>query len=211
MASTIDRNDLRLIDVPRGLANVVVAETRIGDVRGAEGLFHYRGFSGAELAAHARFEDAWRLVASGALPRDDAERAAFRTRTAAARTIPPAALDALPALAGAGLGPMALLRTGLALVSAADGRRPLYDETEQDREDDAIRLAAVAPALIAAHHRIRRGLSPLAPDPAQDPVQDYLRMLTGVIPHERLTTALATYLTAAIAPTDSTPRPSRRG
>ena len=198
MAITIDRNDSQLIDVPRGLANVVVAETAIGDVRGAEGFFHYRGVSGVELAADARFEDAWRLIGLGALPQDPAESSAFRTRTAEGRSIPASVLAALPALVASGLDPMALLRTGLALVSAADGRRPLYDETEPSREDDAIRLAAVAPALIAAQHRIGRGLSPIVPDAALDPVVDYLRMLTGATPDDRRATALATYLTAAI-------------
>ncbi|MDA4894459.1 citrate synthase/methylcitrate synthase, partial [Streptomyces sp. MS2A] len=77
MAMTVERDDDRPIEVPRGLTNVVVAETAIGDVRGAEGTFHYRGVSGPDLAADARFEDAWHLVALGAPLPDDAARAAF--------------------------------------------------------------------------------------------------------------------------------------
>ena len=200
MAITIERDDGRLIDVPRGLANVVAAETRIGDVRGAEGFFHYRGVSGIELAAQARFEDAWRLVAFGALPRDAQEAGAFRTRIGEARILPPAVVAGLRASLqpGAALDPMAALRTGLALLSAADGRVPLYDEPSAAREDDAIRLAAAAPALIAAAYRFAHGLVPLAPDPARDPISDYLRMLTGAEADARLVAALATYLTAAI-------------
>ncbi|MFJ4164142.1 citrate synthase [Microbacterium sp. NPDC089698] len=198
MAITIDRNDTHLIDVPRGLTNVVVAETAIGDVRGEEGFFHYRGVSGVELAAAARFEDAWSLVALGALPQSDADSRAFRTRTASARAIPDHLRSALSAIAGSGLDPMAQLRTGLALVSAADGRRALYDETDEERVEDTIRLAAVAPSLIAALHRRSRGQDPIAPDAGLDPVSDYLRMLTDAVPDARLATALATYLTAAI-------------
>ncbi|SDL28927.1 citrate synthase [Microbacterium azadirachtae] len=198
MAITIDRNDTQLIDVPRGLTNVVVAETRIGDVRGAEGFFHYRGVSGVELAADARFEDAWHLVALGALPADDSDAGRWRTRTAAARRIPAPVSETLPSIARSGLDAMAQLRTALALVSAADGRRALYDEDESERVDDAVRLAAVAPALIAALHRLGRGLDPLAPDPVLDPISDYLRMLLGSTPDARLVTALGTYLTAAI-------------
>ncbi|VXC17116.1 Citrate synthase [Microbacterium sp. 8M] len=198
MAITIDRNDTQLIDVPRGLTNVVVAETRIGDVRGAEGFFHYRGVSGVELAADARFEDAWRLVALGALPADDSDAGRWRTRTAEARRIPAPVSETLPSIARSGLDPMAQLRTALALVSAADGRRPLYDEDEPERVDDAVRLAAVAPALIAALHRLSRGMDPLAPDPVLDPISDYLRMLLGSTPDARLVAALGTYLTAAI-------------
>lgn len=198
MAITIDRSDTHLIDVPRGLTNVVVAETRIGDVRGAEGFFHYRGVSGVELAAEARFEDAWRLVALGALPQDTAEVAEWRARTAAAREIPGSVLPMLPTIARSALDPMAQLRTALALVSAADGRRPLYDESEPERIHDAIRLAAVSPTLIAALHRLAGGQDPIAPDPGHDPIGDFLRMLLGSVPDDRLVTALGTYLTAAI-------------
>ncbi|MBS1675736.1 MAG: citrate synthase/methylcitrate synthase [Actinobacteria bacterium] len=198
MAITIDRNDTRLIDVPRGLTNVVVAETAIGDVRGEEGFFHYRGVSGVDLAAEARFEDAWRLIALGGLPRGDADSADFRARTAAARTIPGSLRGELAAIAASGLDPMAQLRTGLAVISAADGRGALYDETEAERINDAIRLAAVAPALIAMLHRLGEGQDPIEPDAALDPVTDYLRMLTGLAPDIRLAAALGTYLTAAI-------------
>ena len=99
MAITIDRNDTQPIDVPRGLTNVVVAETAIGDVRGEEGFFHYRGVSGVELATEARFEDAWHLVALGGLPQDGAEAAAFRARTASARAIPESLHGSLSAIA----------------------------------------------------------------------------------------------------------------
>ena len=198
MAITIDRNDTQLIDVPRGLTNVVVAETAIGDVHGEEGFFQYRGVSGVELAAEARFEDAWNLVALGALPQDGEESAAFRARTAAARAIPGSLQGALSTIAASSLDPMAQLRTGLALISAADGRRALYDETESERIDDGIRLAAVAPTLIAALHRRSEGQDPIESDGDLDPVTDYLRMLTGATPDIRLATALGTYLTAAI-------------
>lgn len=198
MAITIDRNDTQLIDVPRGLTNVVVAETTIGDVRGEEGFFQYRGVSGVELAAEARFEDAWRLVALGELPQSGADAAEFRARTATTRTIPEHLHGPLSAIAVSGLDPMAQLRTALALVSAADGRRALYDETDEERVDDTIRLAAVAPSLIAALHRWSRGQDPIEPDGDLDPVTDYLRMLSGVTPDLRLAAALGTYLTAAI-------------
>lgn len=198
MAITIDRNDTHLIEVPRGLTNVVVAETAIGDVRGEEGYFHYRGVSGVDLAAAARFEDAWSLVALGTLPQNETESASFRARTAAARAIPENLHGPLSAIAASGLDPMAQLRTGLALVSAADGRRALYDEADEERVEDAIRLAAVAPSLIAAMHRWSQGQDPITPDADLDPVSDYLRMLTGAAPDARFATALGTYLTAAI-------------
>src|SRR4051812_8221961 len=47
------------IDTPRGLKGVVVTETAVGDVRGAEGFFHYRQYSAVELAQQRTLEDVW--------------------------------------------------------------------------------------------------------------------------------------------------------
>ena len=43
-----DRMSAERIDVPPGLAGVVVAETELGDVRGLEGFYHYRQYSAVE-------------------------------------------------------------------------------------------------------------------------------------------------------------------
>ena len=62
---TINRMDDTLIDVPRGLTNVVAAETALGDVRGHEGFYHYRQYSAVELAERRTFEEAWHLLLFG--------------------------------------------------------------------------------------------------------------------------------------------------
>jgi len=53
---------------PRGLEGVAVAETKIGDVRGEEGFYHYRGYDATELARHCSFEQVWHLLLVGELP-----------------------------------------------------------------------------------------------------------------------------------------------
>ena len=53
---------------PRGLEGVAVSETRIGDVRGEEGFYHYRGYDATELARHCSFEQVWHLLLVGELP-----------------------------------------------------------------------------------------------------------------------------------------------
>ena len=94
----MDRMNDTLIDVPRGLTNVVAANTRLGDVRGHEGFYHYRQYSAIDLAREPTFEEAWYLLLFGDLP--DAERlSAFRTRVAAARGIPDTVRELLPAIA----------------------------------------------------------------------------------------------------------------
>lgn len=89
------------LQVPRGLAGVVVTDTALGDVRGREGFYHYRQYSAVELAQTRSFEDVWYLMFHGELP-GPAARADFAARTAALRRLPPEVRDALPAIARAG-------------------------------------------------------------------------------------------------------------
>lgn len=114
------------LEVPRGLAGVVVTETALGDVRGREGFYHYRQYSAVDLAATRTFEDVWHLMFRGTLPVDAAGRAAFAAEIAPLRRLPSEVRDALPALARATRlsGPLAGLRTALSLLGAcaASGR-----------------------------------------------------------------------------------------
>ena len=59
---------MTVLDAPRGLHNVVVTTTSIGDVRGDEGFYHYRQYSAIDIALHKTFEDAWFLMIEGRLP-----------------------------------------------------------------------------------------------------------------------------------------------
>ena len=79
---SVNRSAATLLEAPRGLAGVVVADTRIGDVRGQEGFYHYRQYSAVDLARTRGFEDVWHLLVHGELP-DAAKGAAFAAETAA--------------------------------------------------------------------------------------------------------------------------------
>src|SRR3954451_12703232 len=61
---------------PPGLKGVIVADTEIGDVRGAEGFYHYRQYSAVDLAQTRSLEDVWLLLVEGHLP-SPAEHDAF--------------------------------------------------------------------------------------------------------------------------------------
>lgn len=199
MPNVIDRMDDTPIDVPRGLTNVVVTETSIGDVRGHEGFYHYRGYSAVELARTRSFEDVWHLMLVGHLP-DEAERAAFAERVGRARGVPPEVAALLPGIAHAGAGTELLAGVRAALIT--DGvivaPRALYDMSERDRQDAAVRLGAVVPTLVAALHRLRRGWNPIEPDPSLGHVADYLRMVAGEEPDATDTHAISAYMVAAI-------------
>ena len=57
-----------LIEAAPGLANIVVADTAIGDVRGDEGFYHYGPYPAVELGMTRSFEDVWFLFLYGRLP-----------------------------------------------------------------------------------------------------------------------------------------------
>src|SRR5260370_37659199 len=81
-----------------GLANVSVASTRVSDVLGRLGFYHYRGYNAVDLARRGSFEDAWYLMLNGELPAPD-ERASFARETAALRNLPEGVAELPPARA----------------------------------------------------------------------------------------------------------------
>ncbi len=182
----------------RGLAGVVVADTAVSDVRGAEGFYQYRDRSAIELAETVSFEDAWQLLVTGE-PATDASRPPFRRRLqhaaegrrsdidavvdAVARVTP----EVLPGLAAA----WPLLGARLAL-------RPLYDLDDEQRLDDAITLAAATPALVGALWRCARGERPLPLLTDRGVVACYLHQVTGIVPDDDTERALTAYLIAVM-------------
>jgi citrate synthase len=188
-----------LVDVPRGLAGVVVTDTEVGDVRGREGFYHYRQYSAVELAQTRAFEDVWHLLVHGELP--DAGRAEdFRAETAALRRLPDGVRAALPAIAAASgrSGPLAGMRTALSLLGAAKEFRPVYDIDPDERRRDTLVAAAAVPTLLTALHRLGKGLEPVEPREDLSYAANYLYMLTGWEPEPQGARAVEQYLISTI-------------
>ncbi|MFG2124330.1 citrate synthase/methylcitrate synthase [Streptomyces sp. NPDC048710] len=187
------------VDVPRGLAGVVVTDTEIGDVRGLEGFYHYRQYSAVELARTRGFEDVWHLLVHGALP-DAERRAAFTAETARLRRLPEEVRAALPAIAAASRisGPLAGLRTALSLLGAAQGLRPVYDIDADRRRADTVAVCAAVPTLLTALHRLGQGLDAVEPREDLSYAANYLYMLTGEEPDPRRARAVEQYLISTI-------------
>src|SRR5262245_53398170 len=169
---------MTVIDVPRGLSGVAVAETSVGDVRGEEGFYHYHEYDATTLARSRTFEDVWRMLIDGSLP-NEAERTAFVAETASLRPLSGAVGAVVAAAAGLG-APDAELRTAMAAVGADRQMRPVVDLDVGERRADGLALAASVPTAIAGLHRHRLGLAPVASDPSRGAVADYLHQLTGV-------------------------------
>ncbi|MEU1594073.1 citrate synthase [Streptomyces sp. NPDC005708] len=195
----ISRAAAASVDVPRGLAGVVVTDTALGDVRGLEGFYHYRQYSAVELAQTRGFEDAWHLMVHGELP-DAAQRSAFAARTAELRRLPEDVRAALPAVAAASgaSGPLSALRTALSLLGASKGFRPVYDIDADQRREDTIAAAAAVPTLLTALYRLGRGLEPVEPRQDLPHAANYLYMLTGSEPDAAHARAVEQYLISTI-------------
>ncbi|TGN76772.1 citrate synthase/methylcitrate synthase [Streptomyces bauhiniae] len=188
-----------LVQVPRGLAGVVVTDTEIGDVRGAEGFYHYRQYSAVELARTRGFEDVWHLLVHGDLP-DPEQRTAFTAEVAGLRHLPDEVREALPAVAAASrvAGPLAGLRTALSLLGAARGFRPVYDIDAGRRRADTLAACAAVPTLLTALYRLGQGLEPVEPRVDLSYAANYLYMLTGEEPQARQARAVEQYLISTI-------------
>ncbi|MEV5356139.1 citrate synthase/methylcitrate synthase [Streptomyces sp. NPDC052693] len=196
---SVNRSAATLVEVPRGLAGVVVTDTRVGDVRGREGFYHYRQYSAVDLARTRGFEDVWHLLVHGELP-DAGRSAAFARETAALRRLPDEVRAALPAIAAAGgrSGPLAGMRTALSLLGAAKGFRPVYDIDAEQRRRDTLEATAAVPTLLTALYRLGQGLNPVEPREDLSYAANYLYMLTGSVPDDGPARAIEQYLISTI-------------
>ncbi|MEU9910633.1 citrate synthase [Streptomyces sp. NPDC051001] len=194
-----NRTTSTTVNVPRGLAGVVVTDTALGDVRGLEGFYHYRQYSAVDLARTRGFEDVWYLMVHGDLP-EAAQLSAFTAQTAELRRLPEDVRTVLPALAAASgaSGPLAGLRTALSLLGASKGFRPVYDIDADQRRADTVAAAAAVPTLLTALYRLGQGLEPVEPRADLPYAANYLYMLTGSEPDADRARAIEQYLISTI-------------
>jgi citrate synthase len=189
---------LTTVEVPRGLAGVIVTETEVGDVRGEEGFYHYRQYSAVDLAEQRGLEDVWHLMIDGRLP-DAAEREAFTAETVPLRHLPEDVKALLPAIAAAVHGnAMNGLRAALPLLAGARGMRPLYDIDEATRRADTLYVSALAPTVLTAVHRLGQGLEMVEPRDDLGYAANYLYMLTGTEPTPEHARAIEQYLISTV-------------
>jgi citrate synthase len=175
---------------------VIVATTALSDVRGQQGFYHYRQYDAVDLARSCSIEEVWHLLLRGHLP-DEAELAAFRATIADAQRLPAEVTEALAGVAVAtpdGTSPMTALRTALSMLGGALDLTPVWDLSPEERERDAIRVAAQVSVLTAAAYRRSQGLDPLDPRPDLGYTANHLWMITGTEPAPEHVRAVERYL-----------------
>lgn len=174
----------------KGLAGVAVADTALSYIDGEAGRLFYRGYDIHPLAEKGSFAEALYLLWYGELP-TRVELTVFEGLLARERSLPDALVGVLRQLP-TDATPMSALRTTVSVLGELDA-----DAGDNSREANlrkAGRLVAMLPVAVAAHHRLRLGDPPVAPDPELGLAADFLRMLTGEPPEDTAAAALDTSL-----------------
>jgi citrate synthase len=159
----------------RGLQDVIAGETRVGEVDGVNGKLYYAGFDIDELAGRTCFEEIVFLLWRDRLP-TRAELEELRASLQAEMSLPAPLVDFLRA-APPGSHPMALLRTGVSMLSLYDPDGRAHDLAANQRK--ALRLVAKLPTLVAAMHRVRQGQPLVPPAPGSCLAANFLRQFLG--------------------------------
>lgn len=168
-----------------GLEGVAVAETKISCIDGEKGRLIYRGEMIEEVVKNRSFEDVVYLLWNTRFPTPE-EGQKFRKELAQFRNIPEYIKNIIKALPKE-MDCMSVLRTA---ISSMVVEGSLWPPTQEQ----ATKILAVAPTIVAFYYHNQQGTKEILPDPKLGHVANYLYMLTGKIPdlaHER---ALETYL-----------------
>jgi len=171
--------------VQAGLDGVVAAETALSLVDGERGELVIAGFSVAELALNATFEETAYLLWHGELP-DASALVAFRSDLARRRSIPPTAIDVLAAAAARRADSMDALRMAAGILVTTNDA------------DDARTLLAAVPTIVAAYWRLLAGGTLIPPRSDLSHAANYLYMLTGEVPSAERVRGLEAYLNTVV-------------
>jgi len=173
-----------------GLRGVTVADTKISDVDGENGILIYRGYRIEELAEHSTFEETAYLLLHDALP-IAGELQEFRKRLVHARQLPSFVLHTLknwPHEAN----PMDVLQATIPLLAMDDP--DLHDESREANLAMATRLISHVAAVVSAWQRIRHNREPVPPDETLSHAENFLWQLTGEKPDPDMAKDLDTVL-----------------
>jgi len=167
------------VELKRGLRDVFFDNTESSNVIGDIGRLIYRGYDIHDLAEESTFEEVVYLMSHGALP-TQSELDVFDASLRGSREIPQEIIDLITTLQKA--HPMDLLRTAISALATFE---PEVDDVSHEATlRKGMKVAAQTPTIVAAHHRIRSGLEPLAPDPSLNHAGNFLWMLQGEKPDE---------------------------
>ncbi len=172
-------------EIMKGLKDVYLDTTKSSFIDGSVGKLLYRGYNIHDLAENSTFEEVIYLLLYDKLPTQQ-ELTDFDNTLRANRRIPDEVIQVLDLVKNS--HPMDALRTGLSALSAFDP--DVNDNSVEATIRKGIRLTAMGPTIVAAHHRLRQGLEPVAPNPSLNHAGNFLYMLFNEVPDEDTTRLL---------------------
>ncbi len=164
--------------VSKGLEGIVAAETRLGEVKGAEGILFYCGYDINELAGKVSYEEVVYLLFYQKLP-NRAELEKLTTALRAERELPQGVIDYLLA-APKKAKPIDIMRTAVSMLGSYELNR--HDVDVSENLATAIRLVSQIGVIAAYFHRARTGkeLPPIRKDLSE--AAHFLYLMTGEVP-----------------------------
>ena len=171
--------------IMKGLKDVYLDTTESSFIDGQEGKLLYRGYNIHDLAEKSTFEEVVYLLLYGSLPTKQ-QLEEFDSTLRANRRIPDEIIQVLELVKAS--HPMDALRTGVSALAAFDS--DVSDNSLEATVRKGVRLTAMAPTIVATHHRLRQGLEPVAPDPSLNHAGNFLKMLFDESPDEDTTSLL---------------------
>jgi citrate synthase len=165
------------IELNKGLKNGYFDRTSSSLIVAKPGKLLYRGYNIDDLARFSTFEETTYLLLHGNLPNRsqlDELDASLRQN----RELPAEVQEIIRIYQDA--HPMDVLRGAVSAMSLSDP--DISDVSPQGALKKGLRLTAAVATMVAFHHRIRRGLEPIQPDPELTHAGNFLYMLLGERP-----------------------------
>ncbi|MEQ8194031.1 MAG: citrate/2-methylcitrate synthase [Rhodospirillales bacterium] len=170
--------------VAKGLAGVVVDETKICQIDKDENLLYYYGYEIKSLTDQAAYEEVAYLLAHGDLP-SASSLASYKTAMAGGRALPDALkaiLERLPADAD----PMDVLRTGCSVLGSLEP-----ESSDNDQFKIGAKLANYFCSMLFYWHRFHRSGERIETETGEDSVAGhFLHLLSGKTPDEAFRRAM---------------------
>ena len=169
-----------------GLEGVIATQTAVSNIeeREGSGVLEYRGYRIEDLAGHVRFEEAAFLLLHGDLP-GARPLHDFDARLRACRRIPQPLIGLLGEIPSS-VCAMDVLRTAVSVLAHFDPERDASPKDHAANVRKAERLIGQMATAIAYRERIVSGLAPVAPDPTLDHAANFLWMIRGEVPTDRM-------------------------
>ena len=175
-------------EIERGLEGVVIAKSAITFIDGEQGILRYRGIDINELAAKSNFEETTYLLWNGSLP-NKTQLSEFKKELATHRPLPAEVLKLLRGIPKGAI-PMEVARTAVSYMALFPRKKgETFDEFNRRK---SLQLTGTLATIVASYERIRKGKTPIKPDPRLGHAANFLYGLWGKKPDEQSRAAFDT-------------------